>query len=132
MSWISRIKLLIELSPVVAEDKQTQGTCQRIRAARKAYRGSGQTRQVVAQLGVIAFNQESIGLAFRNCISTPVIPQVVIGLKGIRIILLSLGRAINQFLQDWLSAFPDHFTPQVTARVPIDEGQDVDPVFCYR
>jgi hypothetical protein len=38
---------------------------------------------------------------------------------------------VNQFLQDGLCPFPDHFPAQKTARVPFDERQYVDLVFLW-
>jgi hypothetical protein len=129
MSWISRIKLLIELSPVVAEDKQTQSTIKRIGTSRETTRRSCQSRQVMPQLGVIAFHRVRIGLPFRNFVSAVVIPQAIIGIKCITVILLGFGRIIDHLLNDWLSAFPDYFHAQITARLPVYDRQDINPVF---
>ena len=129
MSWIGRIELLIELASVVAIDKQTQGTFKRIRATRKASRRSCQARQVVAQLGVIAFHRVGIGFAFRNFISAQVIPQAVISIECVGVILFGLGRIVYHLLNGWLSALPDHFPAQITTRLPVYDRDDVDPVF---
>ena len=129
MSWISRVLLLIELSPVVAVDKQAQGAFERIRTTREASRRSGQTRQVMAQLGVARFHRVGIGFAFRDFIAAQVVPQAVISIKSITVIQLGLGRIVHQLLNGWLSAFPDHFATQIAACLPIYDGQDVDPVF---
>jgi hypothetical protein len=129
MSWINRVQLFIKLAPVVAVDKKSQSAYQRIKATRKAPRRSCQTHQVVAQLGVISFHPVGIGLAFGSFISTPVIPQTVISIKGITVILLGLGRLVYHALNGWLSALPDHFPTQITACLPIYEREDVDPVY---
>ena len=129
MSWIGRVQLLIELTSVVAVYKQAQGAFERIWTTRKTSRRSGQTRQVMAQLGVARFDRVGIGFAFRDFISAKVIPQAVISIKSIAVILLGLGRIIHQLLNGWLSAFPGHFATQITACLPIYDGQDVDPVF---
>jgi len=129
MGWISRVPLLVELTPVVAVDEQTQGTFQRIRATREASRRPGQTRQVVAQFGIICFHRIRIGFAFRDFIAAQVVPQAVIGIECIRVILLCFGSRIDKLLDGWLSALPDHFATQVTTRLPVYDRQDVDPVF---
>ncbi len=129
MSWIGRVQLLVELSSVVAVDKQAQGAFERIWTTRKTSRRSCQTRQVVAQLGVASFDRVGIGFAFRDFISAKVIPQAVISIKSIAVILLGLGRIVHQLLNGWLSAFPDHFPAQITACLPIYDREDVDPVF---
>ena len=129
MSWISRVKLLIELTSVVAVDKQAQGTFKRIGTTREASRRSCQTRQVVAQFSVVSFHRICIGFAFRNLISSPVIPQAAIGIKGVTVILLGLRRMVDHPLNIWLSALPDHFPAQITARLPVYNRDDVDPVF---
>lgn len=129
MGWIGRVQLLVELSPVVAVDKYTQGALQCVWATREAARRSSQPGQVVAQLGVVSFHRVGIGFAFRDCIATQVIPQAVIGIECIAEVLLGLGRIINQLLNGWLSALPDHFPAQITTGLPVYDGQDVDPVF---
>lgn len=129
MGRIGRIPLFIKLSPVVAIDKQAQGTFQRMGATRKASRRSCQTSQVVAQLGVVSFHRVSIGFAFRNFISAPVIPQTVVGIQGITEVLLGFGCIVYHLLNGWLRTLPNHFPTQITARLPIYEGQDVDLVF---
>lgn len=129
MSWIGGIKLLIKLSSIVAIDKQAQGARERIGTTRKASRRSCQARQVMTQFGVVSFHRVSIGFAFRDFISAPVIPQAVISIKGVTEVLLGLGRIVYHLLNGWLSAFPNHFPTQITARLPVYERQDVDPVF---
>lgn len=129
MDWIGRIKLLIELAAVVAIDKQTQSTFKGMWATRKASRRSCQTRQVVAQFGVVPFHRIGVGFAFRNFISAQVIPQALVGIKGVTEILPGLGRIVYQFLNVWLCALPSHSPTQITARLPVYDRQDVDPVF---
>jgi len=129
VSWIGRVKLLIELPSVVTIDKQTQGTLKYIETTREATRRSCQTGQVVAQLGVVSFNRVRVGFAFRNFISAEVIPQAIISIKRIAVILFGLLRTVHQLLISWLSALPDHFPAQITARLPVYDGEDVDPVF---
>jgi len=129
MGWISRELSLVELSAVKAIDKQTQGTFKRIGTTREAARGSCQARQIVAQFGVISLNRVGIRFAFRNFVSAQVIPQAVIGIECVAVILLGLGRIVYPLLNGWLSALPDHFPAQITARLPIYDREDVDPVF---
>ena len=129
MGRISRVLLFIELPPVVAVDKQAQGTFEGMRATREASRRSCQTRQVVTQFGVASFHRVGIGFAFRNFISTQVIPQAVICIECVTVVLLGLGRIVHYLLNGWLSAFPDHFPTQITARLPVYDREDVDPVF---
>ena len=129
MSRIGREALLIELASVVAKDEQTQGAFKRIRATRKASRRSCQACQVVAQFGIIAFHRIGIGLAVRNFVPAQVIPQAVISIECVRVIFFGLGRIVNQLLNGWLSALPNHFIAQVTTRLPVYDRDDVDPVF---
>jgi hypothetical protein len=129
MSRIGRVCLSVQLSPVVAVDKQAHGAFQRMRATRKASRRSCQPRQIVAQLGVASFHRVGIGFAFRDFISAKVIPQAVVSIKGITEVLLGLRRIVYQLLKSWLSALPDHFPAQITTRLPVYDREDVDPVF---
>ncbi len=129
MGRIGRVQMFIKLPPVIAIDKQTQGAFQCMGTTRKAAGRSGQTRQVVTQLSVVPFHRVGIGFAFRYFISTPVIPQAIIEIKGIAEVLSGLGGGIYQLLKVWLSALPNHFPTQITACLPIYEREDVDPVF---
>jgi hypothetical protein len=126
---IGRVALFIELTAVVAVNKQAQGALQRIRTARETTRRSRQTCQVVPQLGIVSFNRVGIGFTFRNSIPAIVIPQVIIGIKCIAEILFGLGRSINHLLNILLRALPDNFAAQITARLPVYDRDDVDPVF---
>ena len=131
MGRIGRVQMFIELPPVIAVDKQAQGTFQRIGTTRKASRRSCQPRQVMTQLGVVPFHRVGISFAFRHFISTQVIPQAIIEIKGITEVLSGLGGCIYQLLKVWLSALPNHFPTQITARLPIYKCEDVDPVFLW-
>lgn len=83
----------------------------------------------MAQFGIARFDRIGVCFALGDLVSAPVIPQAVIGLPGIAVIVFGFGRKIDQRLDGWLSAFPDHFPAQKTVRVPVDERQDVDAVF---
>lgn len=129
MGWISREALFIELSTVEAVNKQTQGTGKRIRTTRETARGSCQACQIMPQLSVVSFNRVGISLAARNFIVAKVIPQAIIGIKSVTVILFGLWSTIYHVLDRLLSALPDHFPTQITARLPIYDREDVDPVF---
>ncbi len=121
--------MLVEWATVEAIDKHTQCTLEHIRAAREAARRSGQTGQVVSQLGVVAFDRESVCFALRNFVSAVVIPKSVIGIKRITVIAFGLGSLIYHLLDGLLSALPDHFPTQITACLPVYDREDIDPVF---
>ncbi len=57
MGWIRRVSLFIELAPVVAVDKQAQGTFEGMRATREASGRSCQARQVVSQFSIVSFHR---------------------------------------------------------------------------
>jgi hypothetical protein len=129
VSWISRIKLPIELASVEAIDKQSQSTFKGMRAAREASRRSCQARQIVTQLGVASFDREGVGFALRDFIFTEVVPQATISIKRITIIQLSFRRFVYHLLNGWLCTFPNHLPTQIAARLPVYVRDDVDPVF---
>lgn len=129
MSGIRRVTLLIELSTVIAKNKQAQGTFKRIGTARETTRRPCQTSQVMSQLGIVTFDRVGVSFAFRNFISAEVIPQAIIGIECVAVILLGFGGLIYHFLNDWLSTLPDNFPAQITARLPVYDRDDVDPVF---
>jgi len=121
--------MLVELTSVVAVDKQSQGAFERMGTTRETARRSGQTCQVVAQLGIVSFHRVGIGFSFRNIISAKVIPQAVISIKCVTVILLGLGRIVYHLLNNWLSALLDYFPAQITARLPIYDRDNVESVF---
>ena len=131
MSGIGWEQLLIQLASVEAVDEQPQCALQCKGATRETTRRPCQAGQVVSQFGVICLHRKGVGFAFRNFIAAEVIPQAVIGIKGIAIILLGLGCFVYQLLNVWLNALPDHFPAQITARLPIYDREDVDPVFLW-
>lgn len=74
MGRISREAMLVELAAIETINEQMQGTLERIGATRETAQRSGQTCQVVAQLGVVAFDRKGVCFALRNFISPLVIP----------------------------------------------------------
>ena len=131
MGRISRVLFFVELSPVVAVDKQAQGAFKGMWAPREASRRSCQPGQVVTQLGVVGFHRIGIDFALRDFIATQVIPQAVIGIECVTEVFLGLRRIVYQLLNSRLSALPNHFPAQITAGAPIYKRQDVDPVFLW-
>ena len=129
MRWIARVALLIKLSPVVTEYEQTQGALKRIRTTRETTGRSCQVRQVVSQLSIASFHRVGVGLAFRNFISSIVIPQAIIGIKCIAEILFGLGSTVNHLLNILLSTLPDDFAAQIAACLAVYDRDDIDPVF---
>ena len=129
MSWIGRIKLLIELASVEAVDKHSQSTLQRVRTTRETTRRSCQPSQVMPQFGVVCFYRIGVRFPCRDFISAEVIPQLIVDLKCVTVILLGLGRFVHHRLNVLECAFPDHFTAQITAGLPVYNRDDVDPVF---
>ena len=77
----------MKLAPVVAVNKQAQGTFQRMRTARETAGGSCQASQVVSQLGVVTFDRIGVGFTFGNLVTTIVIPQAIVSIKSIAEIL---------------------------------------------
>jgi hypothetical protein len=131
MSRIGRVTMLVELAPIKTIDKQAHRTLQCLGATRETPRRAGQARQVMAQLGVVAFHREGVGFTCRHFGSAPVIPQAVVGFKRSAGIVSGLGSRIHQLLKGRLGAFPDDFPAQIAARLAVYTGEDVDPVFLW-
>lgn len=121
--------MFLQLTMIETVDEKAQGTFKRIRATRETTGGPCQTSQIVAQLSISSFDRVGIRLAMRNLISTQVIPETIISIKGITVIALGLGCFIHHVLEGLLSAFPDYFPAQEAACLSIYDGGDVDPVF---
>lgn len=131
MSRIGRESLLVQLTAVEAIDKQAQGTLKRVGTARETPRRPGQASQVMPQLSIVGFDSIGVCFAFRDFVAAPVIPQAVIGIPGIAVVVFGLGRFVDHLLNGWLSALTDHFPAQIAAGLPVNQRQDIDPVFLW-
>ena len=119
----------MQLAPIEAIHKKLQGGLQCFRTARKTARAPGEPRQVMAQLGVIAFNRKGVCLALRDLIDAPVIPQALIDIKSVAVIALGLRGFVYHLLDRFLGSLPDHFAAQIAAGEAIYDGDDEDLVF---
>ena len=129
MSRIIGETLLVKLALIEAIDKELNSPFQGIDTTRKATRTAGQTGQIVTQFSIISLHREGIGLTLRNFITSIVIPQAFIGIKGIAMVELGFHGFIHQVLDHRLGTFPDDFVAQETACRPIYDGKEVDPLF---
>lgn len=129
MSWVIWKALLMQLASIETIHKELQSCLQGFRAARKAARAACQTSQVVAQFSIIAFDRVGVGFALGDFIHTPVIPQAIIGIKGVAVIALGLRRFIHQLLDGCLRSLPDNLKAQIEAGKPIYDRDDEDLVF---
>ena len=129
MSRVIRKALLMQLTLVETVHEELQGCFQRFRTTRKAARTAPQASQVVAQFGVTRFDRVSVGLALRDFVHAPVIPQAIIGIKSIAVVALGLRSFVDQLLNDFLRSLPNHSIAQVAAGEAIYDRDDVDLVF---
>lgn len=129
MSGVVGIALFVELSAVVTEGEQPQSRLKSIRRARKATRLASQASQIMSQFCIIGFYGIRLGLAFRDFISTQVIPQTSIGSKAITVIPLRFWCFIYHLLNGFLGAFPDYCPAQQTACFAVYNRKNVDSVF---
>ena len=129
MSRVIGKGLLVQLTSIEAVHEQLQGRFQRFRTTRKAPRAARQASQIMAQFGVVRFDRVGVGLALRDFIHAPVIPQAFIGIKGIAVVALRFGRFIHHLLNHFLGSLPDHFEAQIAAGETIYDRDDEDLVF---
>ena len=129
MSRVIWKALLMQLASIETIHKELQGRFQCFRAARKTARAARQASQIVTQFGIIGFDRVSVGFALGDFIHTPVIPQAIIGIKGVAIIALGLGRFIHHLLDGCLCSLPDDLKAQIAASKPIYDRDDEDLVF---
>ena len=129
MSRVVGKGLFMQLTPIEAIHEQLESRFQRFRTTGKAARTAPQASQVVAQFGIIRFDRVGVGLALRDFISTPVIPQAIIGIKSIAVVALGFGGFIHHLLDHFLGSLPDHFVAQIAAGETIYDGDDEDLVF---
>ena len=129
MSRVIWKALLMQLTLIETIHKELQGRLQCFWAARKTARAACQASQIVAQFSVIAFDRVGIGFALGDFIHTPVIPQAIIGIKGVAVIALGLRRFIHQLLDGCLRSLPNDLKAQIAAGKPIYDRDDEDLVF---
>ena len=129
MSRVVWKTLLMQLTPIEAVHKKLESSFQGFRAARKTARASGQASQIMAQLSIIAFDRVGVRFALGDFIHTLVVPQAIIGIKGVAVITLGFGRFIHQLLDGFLSSQPYHSKAQVAAGEAIYDGDDEDLFF---
>jgi hypothetical protein len=129
MSLVVGKELLMQLAPIETIHKKLQSRFQRFRAARKTVRAARQASQMMAQLGVISFDQVGVGFTLGDFISTQVIPQAIIGIKSVAIVAFRFGRHIHHLLDGGLGSLPHDLEAQVAASDPIYDRDHVDLVF---
>ena len=121
--------LLEKLASIEAVDKEPHSPFQSLDATGKATRTPRQASQIVTQFGIISFDRIGIGLALRDFILSVVIPQAIIGIKGIAMVAFGFHSFIHHILDHRLGTFPDNLIAQKTACRPIYDGDDVDWLF---
>jgi hypothetical protein len=132
MSRVIWKTLLIQLALVEAIHKELQRSFQGFWAARKAARATGQTSQIVAQLGIIGFDREGLCLPLRDFRHTLVIPQPIVDIKSIAVIAPGLGCFIHHLLCGCLHSLPGDPKTQIAAGQPVYDRDDKELVFCPR
>ena len=129
MSRVIRKTLLMQLTPIETIHKELQSRLQGFRTARKTARASRQASQIMAQLSIITFDRVGLVFPLGDFIHTPVVPQAIIGIKGVAVIALGLGSLIHHLLDRFLGSLPDHFEAQIAAGEAIYDGDDEDLFF---
>lgn len=116
--WVNKIDdvksvfwelMFSQLALVEVINKQTNGTVQSIRTTWKTSRRTSEPRQIMSKFSIVAFNWIGVCFAFRNGITTPVIPQRSIYIEGITEIPVGFGRMVYDGLHKRLRTFPSHF-----------------------
>jgi len=129
MSGVVGKTLLMQLASIEAIHEQLQCGFQSFRATGKTARTARQAGQVMAQFGVIPFDRVGIGFTFGDFVHAPVIPQAIIGFKGVGVIALGLRSFVHQLLNDVLRSLPHQAKAQVAAGETIYDRDDEDLVF---
>ena len=119
----------MQLALIETIHKELQGHFQCDWTARKTVRAARQASQIVAQFGVFGFDQVGVGFSLGDLIQTPVIPQAIIGIKGVAVIALGFRRFIHHLLIGCLCSLPDYLKAQIAAGKPIYDRDDENLVF---
>jgi len=83
----------------------------------------------MAQFCIICFHGVGLGFAFRDFITTVMVPERGICIKSITEVPFGFWSIIDNGLKIIPSAFPDNLPAQNTACGPVYIGQEVDSVF---
>jgi hypothetical protein len=129
MSRVVRKTLLMQLASIEAVHEKLESSFQGFWATGKTTRAASQSRQIMAQLGVISFNRIGVRFALGDFIDAPVVPQAIIGIKGVAVVAPGFGRFIHHLLDHFLGSLPDHFEAQIAAGEAVYDRDDEDLVF---
>ena len=129
MTWIFWIFVFVDLTVVMAIDKQLDGTSQRIWAPWKAPWPAHQPGQIMAKLSIHPFNWKGICFPLRNRKLAGIVDEGWIYRKRIAKILLCLGAGINQVLKAFLVSYPEHTPTDYTSCFSLYSSDYVDAFF---
>lgn len=115
--------MLPELALVVSALKQANRTSQRLGGAGKAAALSGQTGQVMPEVGVGALDQVGLALTGRHLVSVLArVHHVVVGRAVVRKVEVGLGHGIDQLLGFFPGKQAAYSKAQKTAGHPVYHG----------
>jgi len=96
---------LTRLPPVPAPDEQLDGTPERVDALREAARAPGEPRQVVPELGAVAFDRISLRFVIRRSVLAPP-AQLAVGVEGVGEVPCGMWRGVDDTLHHLRRALP--------------------------
>lgn len=129
MFRVGGIALFPELALIVTPDKELARPVERVDTVGETARFAAQTCQIVAQIGVPAFNR--VGLAFvHHCgIGRVAIDQVAIGCKPIALVGPRLRGLVDHRLQGCYVPLQHDRPADERVRGPVQRRYDVDSLF---
>ena len=118
----------MQLTLIPSMSKGFQIPVQPVETTREAPAAAGQPGQVVAQLGIVAFNGVCLALIKQGQMIASTIAQTIIQRELVAVILCRPG-LIDHLLPHRPSALKNSLNTQKAARCPVDNSHDVGFVF---
>jgi len=87
-----------QLPLIVKINEQFDRSCQRFETAGETTRRTLQSRQIMPQISIAAFDRKGLTFVFEHPVIAPV-AQVLIHQKTVRVVILCWGRGVDNRLQ---------------------------------
>ena len=118
-----------ELAAIPGVDKELNRVTECVQRTGETARPSGEAPQVMAQLGIAAFDGVRLAFVGQGRMLAGVVDEVGVGGQLVRIVLARGGGGVEQRLQALRLAVVGHVVGDDTARRPVYLRDEVDPLF---
>ena len=116
--------LLAQLSLIPAPDEQLNRTTKSMNALGEAPRLTSESRQIMTQFSIIAFDRVGLRFVIHRLMSAPP-TQFFVSVEGIRKVARGMWRGVNHRLHQLRRALPTDRMRDDAARRPVYDSDDI-------